>query len=258
MSNRINELFSKGKKNVLSIYFTAGYPKLGDTLSIIETLEKSEVELIEIGMPFSDPLADGPVIQESSTIALQNGMSISLLFEQIKDIRKTVKIPLVLMGYVNPVMQYGVEKFIKKASEIGIDGTIIPDLPLREYVDDYKDLYDKYNLRNIFLITPQTSDDRIKLIDSHSNGFIYMVSSASTTGTKDGTSNEQIPYFERVKALNLKNPTMIGFGISDKPSFDKACRYASGAIIGTAFIKALAKDGDVRDITSTFVKNIKP
>lgn len=257
MANRISSLFLEKKTNILSIYFTAGYPNLHDTITIIKSLEKNGVDLIEIGMPFSDPLADGPVIQESSTIALKNGMSIQLLFQQLKDIRKTVKIPLILMGYINPVMQYGIENFAKKASEIGIDGVIIPDLPLQEYRDEYKATFDQYNLKNIFLITPQTSPERVRLIDENSDGFIYMVSSASTTGTKEGTADSQIAYFERIGSMNLKNPKLIGFGIKDKQSFEIACKYAEGAIIGTAFIKALSKENDVAASTENFVKEIK-
>jgi tryptophan synthase alpha chain len=256
MSNRINELFATKKNKILSIYFTAGYPNLKDTVKIIQTLENSGVDLIEIGMPFSDPLADGPVIQDSSTIALANGMSIPILFEQIKSIRKTVKIPLILMGYINPIMQYGIEKFARKASAIGIDGVIIPDLPLQEYEEEYKLIFENCNLRNVFLITPQTSTERIKLIDLYSDGFIYMVSSSSTTGSKNGASDSQIGYFDRIKAMKLKNPTMIGFGISDQKSFNKACDYANGAIIGTAFIKALTNIKDVEKATSDFVKSI--
>ena len=256
MHNRINELFATKKNNILSIYFTAGYPQLHDTLRIIKTLEKSGVDFIEIGMPFSDPLADGPVIQASSMDAINNGMSIPVLFEQLASIRSEVKIPLILMGYINPVMQYGIEKFAKKASEIGIDGVIIPDLPLLEYVEEYKSIFESNNLRNIFLITPQTSTERIRLIDSHSHGFIYMVASASITGTKESNTDEQTAYFERIKKMNLKNPCMIGFGISDRKSFTNACNYASGAIIGTAFIKAISTTSDLEAQTSDFVKSL--
>ena len=257
MTNRIETLFAEKKNRILSVYFTAGFPNLTDTVPVIEALEQSGADLIEIGMPFSDPLADGPVIQDSSTKALKNGMSIPVLFDQIKDIRKTVQIPLILMGYINPVMQYGIEKFAEKAAQTGIDGVIIPDLPMQEYLDDYKSTFDKFNLRNIFLITPQTKPERVKFIDDNSKGFIYMVSSASTTGTKEGTADSQIGYFERINSMNLKNPRLIGFGIKDKDSFNRACEYANGAIIGTAFIKALNEGNEnAVETTKKFVKSI--
>ncbi len=257
MANRLNELFKIKNKNILSIYFTAGYPNLGDTMPTLESLQSSGVDFVEIGMPFSDPLADGPVIQASSMAAIHNGMTIPVLFEQIKNVRKSIHIPLILMGYINPVMQYGIENFARKASEIGIDGVILPDLPLQEYLDEYKSIFEKYNLKNIFLITPQTSDDRIRMIDQNTDGFIYMVSSASTTGTKEGTSDSQLAYFEKVEALKLKNPKVIGFGIKDKNSFNKACQYANGAIIGTAFVKNLENSDLSLDKTiHQFIKNI--
>lgn len=256
MANRITEIFKQKNNNILSIYFTAGYPNLNDTIGLIETIANSGVDMIEIGMPFSDPLADGPVIQASSMVAINNGMTIPVLFEQIKNIRFKTNIPLILMGYMNPVLQYGVEKFAEKAASIGIDGVILPDLPLQEYIDEYKSAFEKNNLKNIFLITPQTSNERIKLIDSHSDGFIYMVSSASTTGTKEGTSDSQIEYFERINSLNLKNPRIIGFGIKDQNSFKRACEYANGAIIGTAFIKALENTEDVSLAAKEFIKNV--
>lgn len=256
MANRINELFKNKNKNILSIYFTAGYPKLNDTVPTLKALQNSGVDFVEIGMPFSDPLADGPVIQASSMNAIHNGMTIPVLFEQIKNIRNDIHIPLILMGYINPVMQFGIENFAKKASEIGIDGVILPDLPLQEYIDEYKAIFEKYNLKNIFLITPQTSESRVKLIDAQTDGFIYMVSSASTTGTKEGTSDSQISYFEKINALNLKNPKIIGFGIKDKNSFNKACEYANGAIIGTAFVKNLENLTKLDTTIHDFVKNI--
>lgn len=256
MTNRINTLFTNKKDSILSIYFTAGYPNLKDTITIIQTLEQSGVDMIEIGMPFSDPLADGPVIQRSSTMALQNGMSIPTLFEQLKSIRESVKIPLILMGYINPVMQYGIEKFADKASKIGIDGVIIPDLPMNEYLKDYKTTFDQFNLRNIFLITPQTSLERIQLIDFHSDGFIYMVSSSSTTGSKNTSQNDQMDYFEKIKRMKLKNATMIGFGIHDNKSFENACQFANGAIIGTAFINAL-NTATVQKSAVDFIQSIR-
>jgi len=239
MKNRIISLFEKKDEKILSIYFTAGYPELNDTLKIISQLAKSGADLVEIGMPFSDPVADGPVIQQSSEEALKNGMTIHLLFEQLKNIRKSVSIPLILMGYLNPVMQYGIEDFCKKCKEIGIDGTIIPDLPLEIYETEYKEIFDQNSLSNIFLVTPQTSDERIRKIDELSTGFIYMVSSSSTTGVKGAVNEEQVSYFERISSMNLRSKRLIGFGISDKASFEKSSFYANGAIIGSAFIKAL-------------------
>lgn len=242
MSNRIKSKLQEDKK-LLSIYFTAGYPSLNDTVQIIQDLEKNGVDMIEIGLPFSDPLADGPTIQESSTHALKKGMTTELLFDQLKDIRKSVSIPLIIMGYFNPMLQYGVEAFCKKCHEIGIDGLIMPDLPLDVYQSDYEVIFKKYGLLNIFLITPQTSDQRIHQIDKASDGFIYMVSSASVTGSKSGFGQEQENYFERVAAMNLKNTQIVGFGIKDAETFKQATKTAKGAIIGSAFIKHLTANG---------------
>jgi tryptophan synthase alpha chain len=240
--NRINQKLQENKK-ILSIYFSAGYPNLNDTVQIIQNLEKNGVDMIEIGLPFSDPLADGPTIQESSTQALHNGMTTQVLFDQLKDIRKTVAIPLVIMGYFNPMLQYGIENFCRKCAEIGIDGLIIPDLPVDVYADEYKATFEKYRLKNIFLITPQTSDERIRFIDSVSDGFIYMVSSASVTGSQSGFGSIQENYFKRIADMNLKNPQIIGFGISNKETFNQATQFAKGAIIGSAFIKNLTENG---------------
>lgn len=254
--NRINKLFQDKKERILSVYFTAGYPELDDTTTIIHELVKNGVDLIEIGMPFSDPVADGPVIQHSSLVSLQNGMSIRKLFEQLKDIRETVDIPLILMGYINPVLQFGVEAFCKRCYEIGIDGLIIPDLPMDVYQEEFKTVFEANNLHNIFLITPQTSVERLKLIDKVSSGFIYMVSSNSTTGAKSSVSDFQREYFERVKASNLKNPRLIGFGISNAETFENACQYASGAIIGSAFVKALEGGEALEQKVSGFINSI--
>ncbi len=251
--NRINKRLSEDGK-ILSIYFTAGYPKLDDTVQIIQELERSGVDLIEIGLPFSDPLADGPTIQQSSTIALHNGMTTEVLFEQLKNIRESVSIPLIIMGYFNPLLQYGVNKFCQKCKEIGIDGLIIPDLPVDVYHEEYQPIFEKYGLINVFLITPQTSDDRIRFIDSVSKGFIYMVSSASVTGTKEGFGKEQRDYFKRIAQMNLKNPQIVGFGISNSETFKEATSLAKGAIIGSAFIKNLTEEG-VHNIPG-FVKTI--
>ncbi|MEZ4842543.1 MAG: tryptophan synthase subunit alpha [Flavobacteriaceae bacterium] len=244
--NRINQKLQENKK-IVSIYFTAGFPLLEDTVSIIEKLQRAGVDMIEIGLPFSDPLADGPTIQGSSTIALKNGMTTHKLFEQLKDIRKTVSIPLIIMGYFNPVLQYGVEAFCAKCAETGIDGLIIPDLPVDVYNEEYKTIFERYGLANIFLITPQTSEERIRYIDSVSNGFIYMVSSASTTGAKSGFGVEQTDYFKRIANMQLKNPQIVGFGISNKETFEQATQFTKGAIIGSAFIKHLSQYG-VQDI----------
>ncbi|MCK0180584.1 tryptophan synthase subunit alpha [Flavobacteriaceae bacterium S0862] len=240
--NRINQKLQEDKK-LLSIYFTAGYPNIDDTVNIIQNLENNGVDMIEIGLPFSDPLADGPTIQASSTQALKNGMTTEVLFNQLKGIRKSVNIPLIIMGYFNPMLQYGVEAFCEKCQEIGIDGLIIPDLPVDVYHDEYKVTFEKYGLINVFLITPQTSDERIRYIDSISNGFIYMVSSASTTGAKSGFGEEQTSYFERIANMNLKNPQIVGFGISNNDTFTQATKYAKGAIIGSAFVKHVTNKG---------------
>lgn len=237
--NRLNELFQKKKEPILSIYFTAGYPELNSTLDIAQALEKSGADFIEIGFPYSDPLADGPVIQNSSQKALQNGMSLPVLFEQLKDLRKRVSIPVLLMGYVNPVLQYGVENFCKACAEVGVDGIIVPDLPMDEYENLYKPCFIDNKLSNIFLVTPQTSEERIRKIDELSNGFIYLLSSSSTTGKNLTVSGESDVYFSRIRNMRLKNPTMIGFGISNRQSFNKAAEYTRGAIVGSAFVKFL-------------------
>ena len=254
MINRIKQKLQEDKK-LLSIYFSAGFPSLNDTTTIIQDLEKSGVDFIEVGLPFSDPLADGPTIQESSTIALKNGMTTELLFSQLKDIRKTVHIPLIIMGYFNPMLQYGVEAFCAKCAEVGIDGLIIPDLPLDVYEREYKAIFDKHGLVNIFLITPQTGDERIQQIDAASDGFIYMVSSAGVTGSQSGFGNTQEDYFNRIANMHLKNPQIVGFGIKDAETFKQATKTTKGAIIGSAFIKHLHKEG-VKGI-STFVKTIR-
>lgn len=254
--NRIDKLFKEKKNNIFSVYFTAGFPNLDDTVPIIKKLAANGADLLEVGMPFSDPLADGPVIQQSSHVALENGMSLNLLFNQLKDIRKEVDTPLVMMGYINPVLQFGMEKFCEKCAQTGIDGVILPDLPLQEYIDDYKHIFETYNLHNIFLISPQTTEQRIRLIDENGSGFIYMVSSSSTTGVKKDIKEAQLEYFERIQQMNLKNPRVIGFGISDNNSFTKACKYANGAIIGSAFIRVLSGEGDLAGKISTFAKGI--
>lgn len=238
--NRIKQLFEE-KKNILSIYYTAGYPNLNDTVAIAELLEQAGADMLEIGFPYSDPVADGPVIQASSKQSLDQGMTLEVLFEQLKSLRKMVTIPVLLMGYVNPVLQFGVEKFCKACANVGVDGCIVPDLPMVEYEEFYREDFANNGLSNIFLITPQTAEERIKKIDGLSNGFIYLLSSSATTGKNLQVGDATESYFNRIKKMKLSNPTMIGFGISTKETFDKACTYANGAIIGTAFVKAIAK-----------------
>lgn len=239
---RIQDKLKEDKK-LLSIYFTAGFPKLKDTKTIIENLEKHGADMVEIGLPFSDPIADGPTIQASSTKALQNGMTTDLLFQQLKDIRQTVEIPLLIMGYFNPILQFGVENFCKKCHETGIDGLIIPDLPLEIYLSDYKSIFEKYQLANIFLITPQTSQEKIRQIDDSTNTFIYMVSSSSVTGSKKEFDEKQLAYFEKIASMKLKNMQIIGFGISNKTTFKQATTFQKGVIIGSHFINHLKKYG---------------
>lgn len=254
--NRIDQLFETKKERILNVYFTAGFPELYDTAVIAKQLEIARVDIIEIGIPYSDPIADGPTIQQSNGVALENGMTLKLLFDQLKDIRESVSIPIILMGYINPIVQFGIEAFCKKCEEVGIDGVILPDLPMFEYQDHYKSLFDRHGLHNIFLITPQTSVERIREVDKNSRGFIYMVSSASTTGAKSEISADQETYFTRIKSMQLKNPTLIGFGISNSETFDKACENANGAIIGSAFIKAISKKGDLKENIKNFVVSV--
>lgn len=253
--NRINQKLQEDKK-LLSIYFTAGHPQPEDTVNIIKDLEESGVDMIEIGLPFSDPLADGPTIQESSTAALKAGMTTTRLFDQLKGIRDNVSIPLLIMGYFNPILQYGVEKFCSQCRDAGIDGLIIPDLPVDVYTENYKDTFEKYGLVNVFLITPQTPPERIKHIDAVSTGFIYMVSSASVTGATSGFGEDTGAYFKRIADLKLKNPQIVGFGISDQKTFQQATEYSKGAIIGSAFIKYLNKEGAGK--AKEFVNGIRP
>ena len=254
--NRITNLFETKKNNILSVYFSAGYPQLNDTVTIIKTLEKNGVDMVEIGIPFSDPIADGPVIQTSNDIALKNGMNLKLLFEQLKDIRNEVSIPLIMMGYLNPALKFGIEEFCAKCAETGIDGVILPDLPFELYLKEYKNTFRKNNLHNIFLIPPQTSNERIKLIDTESEGFLYIVSASSITGAKKEIQQNQVEYFERINSLHLKNPTLIGFGISSHQTFERACEYANGAIIGSAFIKTIENSKNIEKDIKEFTSNI--
>lgn len=241
--NSIKKIFQTKDKNVLSIYFTSGFPELNDTAEVIKELSDSGVDFIEVGLPYSDPLADGPTIQDSSQMALKNGINLDIIFEQLLEIKESNTTPLVVMGYLNQMLKYGEERFCKKLVECGVDTVILPDLPMVEYENHYKALFDEYGLNNVFLITPQTSEERIRKIDSYTQSFIYMVASSSITGAKGDISQSQIDYFQRIQAMNLKSNLIIGFGISDRKTFSKACEYANGAIIGSAFIKFLAKNG---------------
>jgi tryptophan synthase alpha chain len=256
--NRIKQLFQAKNNNILNVYFTAGFPKINDTVLILKALQDGGADLVEIGMPYSDPVADGETIQQSNQVALDAGMSVKLLFEQLSDVREAgITVPILLMGYINPVLQFGVENFCQQCKEVGVDGLILPDMPISVYEDEYKAIFDKYGVLNTFLITPQTSESRIRHIDNISDGFIYMVSSASTTGAKTGISNDQEVYFERVNAMNLRNPRLIGFGISDNATFKKASFHAAGAIIGSAFIKLLGTSEDLEGDTKAFVSKVK-
>jgi tryptophan synthase alpha chain len=257
MKNRITELFERKNKNILSVFYTAGFPKLHDTISVAALLEKSGADIIEIGIPFSDPIADGPTIQQSNKIALSNGMNIKLLLDQVKTIRQKVTIPIILMGYLNPVMQYGVEQFVRDAAKAGVDGLILPDLPLDVYEVQYQKIFKGENIFISFLISPTTSEERIKRIDKVSSGFIYAVSSSSTTGAKRDFSQEQISYFEKLKTMKTKNPYLVGFGISNHSTFAKASTYCSGAIVGSAFINLLESSSDLESDISTFIQSIK-
>lgn len=253
--NRIEELFVHKKKNILSIFCTAGFPERNALPEILLHLQCQGVDMVEIGIPFSDPTADGPTIQYSNTIALQNGMTIKLLFDQLKLIREQISIPLILMGYFNPVLQYGVEQFLEDAHHCGIDGVIIPDLPLYEYDTLYKNTFDQYDIKNIFLITPQTAEERIRKIDAITSSFIYLVSSNSITGSNTALENNE-SYYKRIESMALKNPTLIGFGIHNKTTFDYACSKANGAIIGSAFIKALQKENTLENNIQQFLSSI--
>ena len=253
--SRINELFKSKKNNILSVYCTAGFPELNSTLPVMEALQESGADMIELGMPYSDPLADGPVIQASSTKALANGMTIGKLFEQLTDFRKKVRVPVILMGYMNPALQFGFEKFCAAAASCGIDGLILPDLPEYEFETEYGAVIKKNGLDFIFLVTPETSAERIKKLDTLSTGFLYAVSSSSTTGKEKNMDTVSL-YLERLRRLSLRNPVLVGFGIKDKATFSSACAKAEGAIIGTAYIKALEDAKDVKASTKRFLESI--
>lgn len=255
--NRIEELFARKNRQLLSVYFTAGFPGLNDTLPLLRRLEGAGADIVEIGIPFSDPIADGPTIQESNKKALDNGISLRRIFAQLEDLRPGSSVPVILMGYLNPVVQFGMENFCRRCAEVGVDGLILPDLPMEEYLESYAEMFARYGLCNIFLITPQTSEQRIRLIDRNSRGFIYMVSAASTTGAREGLNEDQIDYFKRIRAMKLRNPALIGFGISSPAIFRQACEYASGAIVGSALIRALQQAADPMQAAADFVKNLK-
>ena len=253
--SRIEQLFKRKNNHILNVYCTAGYPHLENTIEVMKALEENGADIIELGMPYSDPLADGPVIQHSSTVAIANGMTIETLFEQLKDFRKQVSVPAILMGYMNPILQYGIEKFCASAEAVGIDGIILPDLPMYEFEAEYKALFQQHGLNFIFLITPETGEDRIRKIDNLSSGFIYAVSSSSTTGNNKAIESQQV-YFKKLYDMKLSNPVLVGFGIKDKQTFNAACEYTNGAIIGTAYIKALENSSDVAQATKEFLNNV--
>lgn len=255
--NRITQLFDSQSNHILNVYFTAGFPALNDTRTILLALQEGGADLVEIGMPYSDPIADGETIQQSNQQALENGMTLKTLFAQLAEMRQEIHVPVLLMGYINPVLQFGVENFCQKCQEVGIDGIILPDIPLEVYQEEFKPIFEQYGLLNIFLITPQTSETRIRQIDQISEGFIYMVSSASVTGAKTGISSDQEIYFGRVNSMALRNPRLIGFGISNHETFARACQYAHGAIIGSAFIKMLQQTGNLSVDVKNFVRNVK-
>jgi tryptophan synthase alpha chain len=258
-ANRIKDLFTTKKNNILSIYFTAGYPNLEDTVLILQILQELKVDFVEIGIPFSDPIADGPVIQNCNQKAIENGMNLNTLLHQLQNVRQNIHIPIILMGYINPVLQFGIEKFCKKCYEIGIDGIILPDLPLYEYKTLYKKIFDACGISFINLITPQSSADRIREIDELTDTFLYLVSTAGTTGIRSEFSQPQLEYFKRVNSYNLRNPLMIGFGIYDRYSYETACKFAAGCIIGSAFLKAIENKTGEELINSiqNFIKQIR-
>ncbi|MFZ5999339.1 MAG: tryptophan synthase subunit alpha [Bacteroidota bacterium] len=255
--NRIQKLFQEKNESILSVFYTAGFPKLNDTVSIGVALEKAGADLIEVGIPFSDPVADGPTIQDSNKIALDNGINVKLILAQVRELRSKVKLPIILMGYLNPVLQYGMEAFVKDAGAAGVDGFIFPDMPWFDYEGEYKSLFDANNLSAIFLIAPTTSSERIQRIDAASNAFIYAVSASSTTGARQGFDDDQLAYFQRLKEKKLKNPFLIGFGISNRETFQTASSYGAGAIVGSAFVKMLKESKDITRDTETFVKELK-
>lgn len=255
--NRITNLFNTKKSGILSVYFTAGYPSLDDTTKVLKELQEKGIDMVEVGIPFSDPMADGPVIQEAATEALRNGMSLRVLFGQLEKVREEIHIPVILMGYLNPIMQYGFEAFCRRCRETGVDGMIIPDLPFADYMTDYKAIAERYGLKIIMLITPETSEERIRLIDDHTDGFIYMVSSAATTGAQQSFNEQKQAYFRRINAMGLRNPRLVGFGISNKATFEAAASNSSGAIIGSKFIQLLKSEPTPADAIDRLLEALK-
>lgn len=253
--NRIDKLFAEKKHDVLNVYCTAGYPRLTSLMEVLTSLQENGADIVEIGMPYSDPLADGPVIQGSNMIALENGMSIPVLFEQLRALRPAIHLPVILMGYMNPILQYGLEKFCETAASVGVDGIILPDLPMYEFETEYKELFNRYDLRFIFLVTPETSEERIRKLDHLTSGFLYAVSSSSTTGNNKAIEQQEA-YFRKLQDMKLSNPVLVGFGIKDRPTFQSACRYTNGAIIGSAFIKALGNKDDIAASTKEFLNTV--
>ena len=253
--NRIDSLFKQKKQSVLNVYCTAGYPQLNSMVEVLSSLQENGADIIEIGMPYSDPLADGPVIQQSNMVALENGMSIPVLFEQLKNIRSTIHLPIIVMGYMNPILQFGLKNFCEAAAAVGVDGVILPDLPMYEFENDYQPLFDEHGLKFIFLVTPETGEERIRKIDSLCSGFLYAVSSSSTTGNNKAIA-DQSTYFKRLKEMQLNNPILVGFGIKDKETFQSACQYTNGAIIGSAYIKALEGSTNIQLSTKEFLNNV--
>lgn len=254
--DRLENLFAKKGKNILSVYFTAGFPTKDSTVEVIKSLAAAGVDMIEIGVPFSDPMADGPVIQHSSQCALNNGMTQKLLFEQLKDIRQVTDIPLLLMGYLNTAMQFGFENYCRETAAVGVDGFIIPDIPLEEYESHYKPIAERYGLKFVLLVTPETDEERVRRIDAISTGFVYLVSSASTTGAQRSFNDEKQAYFKRIADMKLKNPTLVGFGVSNKATFDAACQYSRGAIVGSAFVKALEAEPTVDKAVERLIREL--
>lgn len=255
--NRITHLFETKKNGILSVYFTAGYPQLNDTADILKALQAKGIDMVEVGIPFSDPMADGPVIQEAATQALRNGMSLRLLFDQLKSIRNEIQIPVILMGYLNPIMQFGFENFCRACAESGVDGMIIPDLPFADYQADYKETAARFDLKMIMLITPETSEERIRLIDNHTSGFIYMVSSAATTGAQQSFDEKKQAYFRRINSMGLRNPRLVGFGISNKATFDAAAANSCGAIIGSKFVQLLKSESTAAQAVDRLLEELK-
>lgn len=255
--NRITNLFDTKKSGILSVYFTAGYPSLDDTTKVLKALQAKGIDMVEVGIPFSDPMADGPVIQKAATEALRNGMSLRVLFGQLEKVREEIHIPVILMGYLNPIMQYGFEAFCRRCRETGVDGMIIPDLPFADYMADYKAVAERYGLKMIMLITPETSEERIRLIDEHTEGFIYMVSSAATTGAQQSFSEQKQDYFRRINGMNLRNPRLVGFGISNKATFEAAASNSSGAIIGSKFVQLLKSEPTPADAIDRLLEALK-